>query len=67
VVHLSAAARSRASPTADHYGLAGRAEATAYWQHAVLGPRLRECVELLLAVPGRSARDILDPMDQGAP
>ena len=51
------------SPMAEHYGLAGHAEAVAYWEHAVLGGRLRECVDLLLAVPDRSARDILGTPD----
>ncbi len=51
------------SPMADHYGVAGRAEAAAYLEHPVLGARLRECVDLLLAVPERSARDILGAPD----
>lgn len=46
------------SATAQHYGLASRAEAEAYWRHPVLGPRLKECTELVLAVPGRSATQI---------
>ena len=51
------------SATAQRYGLAGRAEAEAYWQHPVLGPRLRRCCELLLAVPERSAHQILGSPD----
>ncbi len=51
------------SPTAHHFGLAGRAEALAYWNHPVLGARLRECIDLMLAVPDRSARDILGTPD----
>jgi uncharacterized protein (DUF1810 family) len=38
------------SPTSREYGLAGLAEARAYLAHPVLGPRLRECVEALLAL-----------------
>ncbi len=33
------------SATAKKYGIAGMDEARAYWDHPVLGPRLRECVE----------------------
>jgi uncharacterized protein (DUF1810 family) len=46
------------SPTAQYYGVRGLAEAQAYLAHPVLGPRLRECVQLLLDAPG-SAADIL--------
>ena len=31
------------SATARRYGIADAQEARAYWQHAVLGPRLRRC------------------------
>lgn len=42
------------SPTAQHYGIASREEAVAYLAHDVLGPRLRECTRLVLAIEGRS-------------
>jgi uncharacterized protein (DUF1810 family) len=42
------------SPTAQHYGIAEREEAVAYLEHHVLGPRLRECTALVLAIEGRS-------------
>jgi len=51
------------SATALHYGIASRAEAVAYWAHPVLGPRLKECSELLAAVQGRSANEIMGPPD----
>jgi uncharacterized protein (DUF1810 family) len=51
------------SATALHYGLQDAAEAAAYWAHPVLGPRLRHCCELLMAVPGRSAHDIFGSPD----
>ena len=51
------------SPTARHYGLASLAEARAYWRHPVLGKRLKEAAELMLAVDGRTARQILGPPD----
>lgn len=49
--------------TAQHYGIGSLAEAQAYLAHPVLGPRLRECCELMLAVPGKSAHEILGSPD----
>lgn len=52
------------SSTAQHYAIGSLAEARAYLAHPLLGVRLRECVALLQAVQGRSARQILgDPDD----
>ncbi len=51
------------SPTAQHYGITGLAEARAYVAHPVLGPRLMECAELVLAIPGRSAAEIFGSPD----
>ena len=51
------------STMAQHYGMASLDEARAYLAHPVLGPRLRECCALLLAVPGRSAHEILGSPD----
>ena len=51
------------SQMAWHYGLQSAAEARDYLAHPVLGPRLRECVELVLAVPGRSAHEIFGSPD----
>ena len=51
------------SATARFYGLASRAEALAYWQHPVLGARLRQCARLVLAVQGRTAHDIFGSPD----
>ncbi len=45
------------------FAIASRAEAEAYLDHAVLGPRLRQCCRLLLDVEGRSARTILGSPD----
>jgi len=47
------------SATAEFYAIRSRAEAAAYLQHPVLGPRLEECAAALLAVEGRSASQIL--------
>jgi len=51
------------SATAQHYGIGSAAEARAYWDHPLLGPRLKQCTELVLAVEGRSAHDIFGPPD----
>ncbi|MDB5732857.1 MAG: hypothetical protein JWQ03_2752 [Variovorax sp.] len=51
------------SATARHFGLASGAEALAYWQHAVLGPRLVECSQLVLRVEGRTALEIFRSPD----
>lgn len=51
------------SAMAQHYGIASREEALAYWQHPVLGARLKECVELVLAVKGKTAFRIFGSPD----
>ncbi|WP_199509426.1 DUF1810 domain-containing protein [Nucisporomicrobium flavum] len=47
------------SPTAQRYAIRDLAEARAYLAHPVLGRRLTECAEALLAVEGRTAEQIL--------
>ncbi|MFI7544033.1 DUF1810 domain-containing protein [Actinoplanes sp. NPDC049599] len=49
--------------TAQRYAVAGLAEARAYLAHPVLGPRLVECAQAVLTVPGRSATEILGTPD----
>lgn len=51
------------STTAQHYEIASLDEARAYLDHPMLGPRLTECCEAMLAVSGKSARDILGMPD----
>lgn len=51
------------SYNADYYGVAGADEALAYWQHPVLGKRLREITEALLLLDGLSARQIFGEVD----
>ena len=51
------------SATAQHFGIASRTEAEAYWQHPVLGSRLKECSELVMAVEGKSALQIFHSPD----
>ena len=51
------------SQMAWHFGIASRDEAAAFLAHPVLGPRLRECVEAVLAVRGRTAHEIFGSPD----
>lgn len=51
------------SATAQLYALGSLAEARAYLGHPVLGPRLRECAQAVLAVAGRSAHAIFGSPD----
>ncbi len=45
------------------YAISSLNEARAYLAHPVLGPRLRECVEILLELQGLSAHDIFGSPD----
>lgn len=51
------------SSTARHYGIASREEARAYWTHPLLGPRLKQCSELVLAVQNKTAHQIFGSPD----
>lgn len=51
------------SATSHHFAIHSAAEARAYLAHPVLGPRLVECAEAVLAVAGRSAREIFGSPD----
>ena len=51
------------SGTARAYAIAGRAEAEAYLAHPVLGPRLAEAAQAMLANTGRRAEEVLGPVD----
>ena len=46
------------SSTARHYALGSLAEARAYLTHPLLGPRLRECTELVNRIESRSIEEI---------
>jgi uncharacterized protein (DUF1810 family) len=50
------------SDMAQRYGIRDLEEARAYLAHPGLGPRLHECLRLVLAAPG-SAEHILGPID----
>lgn len=52
------------SPTATHFGIASLDEAHAYLEHPILGPRLRECTDLVLQVKGKSAQQIFGSIDK---
>jgi uncharacterized protein (DUF1810 family) len=47
------------SSTSKKFGLASQAEARKYWAHPVLGPRLRECTQLMLESPKRKIKSIM--------
>lgn len=51
------------SPMAQRYGIASLAQARAYLAHPLLGPRLTQCTELLLAHRGLSAQQIFGTPD----
>jgi uncharacterized protein (DUF1810 family) len=52
-----------ASPTSAYYGIGSIEEARAYLAHPVLGPRLREVTQLVLAVRDRTLTDIFGSPD----
>ncbi|MGB6457033.1 MAG: DUF1810 domain-containing protein [Streptosporangiaceae bacterium] len=51
------------SPTSKLYAISSVAEASAYLTHPVLGPRLRECAEILAGSSGRTAEQIFGGID----
>ncbi|WP_420153757.1 DUF1810 domain-containing protein [Siphonobacter sp.] len=51
------------SHMAQHYGIANRAEAEAYIQHPVLGPRLIEISQALLKLPTSNATAVMGSPD----
>ena len=51
------------SAMSQRYALDSAAAAARYLQHPVLGPRLRECTQLVLDVEGQSAEDIFGMPD----
>jgi uncharacterized protein (DUF1810 family) len=46
------------SYTAIEFAISSRAEAEAYLQHPILGPRLKHCTQLVLNIEGRTIEDI---------
>ncbi|NHK28592.1 DUF1810 family protein [Parvularcula flava] len=51
------------SPTAIHYSISGKDEAAAYADHPVLGPRLIECTEAVLAIDSSDATAVFGHPD----
>jgi uncharacterized protein (DUF1810 family) len=51
------------SAMSQHFAIGSLDEARAYLAHPILGPRLRECARLVLAVEGRTAVEILGSTD----
>ena len=51
------------SPTSRRYAISSLAEAAAYLEHPVLGPRLREAAGILASLKGRSADQIFGGVD----
>ena len=51
------------SPTAQHYGISSAAEAHLYLDHELLGPRLVECTEAVLAHRHQQPEAIFGPVD----
>jgi uncharacterized protein (DUF1810 family) len=51
------------SAMAQRYAIGSRLEAVAYLEHPVLGPRLRECTQLVNALTGKDINRILGSPD----
>ena len=51
------------SAIAQHFAIASADEAQAYLRHPVLGPRLRECAQILAGLDGKNADQILGSVD----
>ncbi|MGE0715809.1 MAG: DUF1810 domain-containing protein [Alphaproteobacteria bacterium] len=51
------------SPRAVSYGIGSRAEARAYLDHRLLGPRLVVCTETVSGIEGRSLEEIFGGID----
>ena len=51
------------SPTTRYYAITALAEARAYLEHPVLGARLRECTQLVIAAGSSSAVQIFGSID----
>jgi uncharacterized protein (DUF1810 family) len=51
------------SAMSQRYAISGLAEARAYLNHPVLGPRLTECARIVAGTEGKAADDIFGPVD----
>lgn len=51
------------STMSQRFAISSLAEAQAYLRHPVLGPRLRECAEIVATAPGHDAEQIFGSID----
>ena len=51
------------SPNSEYYGISCKEEAEEYLAHPILGARLREITNALLAIEGKRIEEILPPID----
>ena len=51
------------STMSERYGISSTEEAKSYLEHPLLGPRLRECTEVVNAIEGRTALQIFGSPD----
>ena len=51
------------SSMANHFGISSLAEASAYLEHPILGPRLIECTELINDLPSQPIEQVLGGID----
>ena len=51
------------SSVSNFYGISGIEEVMLYWNHDLLGTRLRECIGILLALPEKDANKIFSYTD----
>ena len=51
------------SSMSQRYAISGLAEAQAYLNHPVLGPRLAECASIVAGTEGKTADEIFGPVD----
>jgi uncharacterized protein (DUF1810 family) len=51
------------STMSQKFAISSLAEAKAYWAHPILGPRLRECTQLVISVEGRTVEQIFSHPD----
>ena len=51
------------SPMSQRFAIGSLAEARAYLAHPILGARLRECFDLVLAIETRTAEEVFGPID----
>lgn len=51
------------SSMAKYFGIESGGETLAYWQHPILGKRLKECTELVLAAGGKTVHEIFGSPD----